>query len=145
MSGASRPRLRGHHLICLRFFTGEGYSAEFVRNLVDVLARAADGLVVVDGADDVCAACPSLGSGGACEHVPGADAGIRALDALALELLGMSVGRRTHPGDIAERMPGVLQRWFAEACADCEWAHVCERARAASASSSARFRSRPQP
>jgi hypothetical protein len=58
-------RIRGHHLICLQFFHGEGYSPEFVRilfNVIDRLARGEKGIVVI-GADDVCAACPALAKG----------------------------------------------------------------------------------
>lgn len=31
--------LRGHHLICLHFFKGEGYDAAFVENLARVIAQ----------------------------------------------------------------------------------------------------------
>jgi len=51
-------RLRGHHLICLQFFRGEGYSPEFVENLAHVITNATEsGALVVAGADRVCAAC----------------------------------------------------------------------------------------
>lgn len=36
-------RLRGHHLICLHFYRGEGYSREFVENLEDIVRRAKGG------------------------------------------------------------------------------------------------------
>ena len=126
----SRVRLRGHHLLCLRTFAGEGYDAGFLDNLRSVLARAeAEGAVlVVDGADDVCAACPTLGRDGRCEHQPEADADIRALDALALELLGARAGDVVRLGEPA--LSGeAAARWLAEACVGCEWEIVCVLAR----------------
>lgn len=54
-------KLRGHHLICLHFFKGEGYSKAFVENLREVVKRAENRtLEIVTGGDDVCAACPEL-------------------------------------------------------------------------------------
>lgn len=64
--------LRGHHLICLHFFHGEGYSEAFVRNLKEVLKRAEEEVKVTDGADDVCRACPYL-KNNRCEYDEGED------------------------------------------------------------------------
>lgn len=75
-------RLRGHHLICLHFYRGEGYSREFVENLEDVLRGAEEGeeIEVVEDADDICRACPTL-RGGKCVAAPEADTEIREMDA----------------------------------------------------------------
>uniref|UniRef100_A0A7C4WD24 DUF1284 domain-containing protein n=1 Tax=Geoglobus ahangari TaxID=113653 RepID=A0A7C4WD24_9EURY len=54
-------KLRGHHLICLNFFKGEGYSKEFVENIERILKERE--IEVVIGADDVCSKCPHLKSG----------------------------------------------------------------------------------
>ena len=58
-------KLRGHHLVCLHFFKGEGYNLEYVENLAYILKRAeaGDGIEVAAGADDVCNTCPSLKEG----------------------------------------------------------------------------------
>ncbi|MBE0477425.1 MAG: DUF1284 domain-containing protein, partial [Coriobacteriia bacterium] len=130
MSGQP-ARLRGHHLVCLHSFAGEGYSEAFVANLREVLARAEDALVVVECADDVCAACPTLGARGECAREPGAEEGIRRLDALALELLGARPGDRMRFAETREGVWAALPRWLAEACEGCEWAAVCEQAREA--------------
>ena len=55
-------KLRGHHLICLPFFTGDGYNPEFIRNLKEILIRAQSGeeVEVCSGVDDVCTMCPFL-------------------------------------------------------------------------------------
>ncbi|MCL5959755.1 MAG: DUF1284 domain-containing protein [Chloroflexi bacterium] len=54
--------LRGHHLLCLQGFQGDGYSPEFVANmarLLDKLANSPQSAIrLVEGGDDLCRACP---------------------------------------------------------------------------------------
>ena len=125
-------RLRGHHLVCLQFFRGEGYSEAFVENLRGVIERAATApALVVAGADEVCAACPDLGADGCCASADaGGEVEIRRIDALAFALLGVTAGDRVSLAEARERLAadaiGVGQ-WRADACAGCAWEDVCER------------------
>lgn len=120
------PRLRGHHLFCLHFFRGEGYSSDFVAGLREVTERLdSDGCAVVDAADDVCRLCPTLGEDGTCAHADGAETEIRRIDALALELLGVRAGETLDWRDVRRRLPSAIARWRAEACDGCEWWDVC--------------------
>ena len=119
-------RLRGHHLICLHFFKGEGYSKEFVKNLSHVLeAAASEGVTLIQGGDDVCAACPSY-EDGLCMHEPGMEEKVKRLDRLATKLLKVE---DTHLdwGNIKSRIPFVIEDWKKNACANCEWIDVCEK------------------
>lgn len=119
--------LRGHHLICLQFFRGEGYTGEFVVNLNDVLERMAEeGVVVVSGADDVCGACPNLSADRACLD-PG-EAQIAQLDSLACETLGVTVGDTATMEDAARTLVArarAREKFIASACVGCEWERVC--------------------
>jgi uncharacterized protein len=123
--------LRGHHLICLQFFRGEGYSDEFVENLTHVLARAAtEPVLVVSGIDNVCAACPELGSDGRCaSEDAGGEEEIARIDELALGILDVKPGQRVSLAEVR----GLLESdaigvgtWRAEACHGCAWESVCE-------------------
>jgi hypothetical protein len=122
-------RLRGHHLVCLHFFRGEGYSEEFVRHLSGLMARAEGGepVEIVAGADDLCRACPWL-AGDACAHKEGAEAEIREMDASALRLQGVSVGDAASWAALRERLPEVMPEWRRAWCRECEWREVCEEA-----------------
>ena len=117
-----RPvELRGHHLLCLQFFAGEGYSPEYVENLERLLSAAeTDGVVVVTGADGICLPCPSL-SGSACER----EKDVAPLDELALSLLGLAPGDAVVWDDVRDRLPDVLEAWYAGACDGCSWLDVC--------------------
>lgn len=117
-------RLRGHHLICLQFFHGQGYSAEFVHNLLGVIERLTTGPgKVVTGHDDVCSACPAL-----CEELQDCERReeLEILDALALELLDLKPGDEFDFGEISVMMvPKTFKRWRAIACDGCQWEQFC--------------------
>jgi len=121
----SAPALRGHHLICLHFFAGEGYSAEFVDNLRSTLEHLRDApFRLVEGPDDVCAACPSLRNG-ACASESGGEEHIRSLDSLANELLGVTPGMLLDFAETRTRLPAILDRWRVSACETCGFQTVC--------------------
>ena len=116
--------LRGHHLLCLHFFSGEGYSADFVANLRRVVASAEDsGVVVVEEADSVCVRCPEL-VGSACRS----EDEVSRLDELALRLLAVEPGEVVVWAEIRDRLPDVLEAWYAGACDGCDWLSVCSHA-----------------
>lgn len=118
-------RLRGHHVVCLHFYQGEGYSEEFVDNLWRVMERLeTERFELAEGADDVCESCPSLHEG-VCVSESGGEAEIRRIDALALELLGLEVGAKLEFAAMRERLVGVLPQWRASACAGCGFESLC--------------------
>jgi len=122
-----KAKLRGHHLICLNFFQGEGYSKEFVDNLKSVLKKAKENLIlVVEEADDVCLFCPHLKEG-RCDYKPQAEEEIKRLDELALKLLNVKKGELVNFNEISFLLPQILNIWKKEACSGCDWKKVCEK------------------
>lgn len=121
--------LRGHHLVCLQFLQGEGYSREFVQNLVEVVARAEQGeeIRIVAGPDDVCRACPHL-QGGRCAYGEDSDAEVRKLDEEALRYLGVANADTVSWREAKEKVLGAPREWFTAFCAGCDWEEVCRRA-----------------
>lgn len=116
-------KLRGHHLICLHFFKGEGYTSEFVKNLEVILSKVETREVrIVMGPDDLCKACPNL-SGERCTK---GEKKITELELLALNLLKGNPGDTIEWEDIKERLPEILDRWKKRACLDCEYEEVCK-------------------
>jgi hypothetical protein len=130
MTTPAETRLRAHHFICLQFFRGEGYSANFVENLTRVLNGAVDApALLVEGADDVCAACPGLSADGTCADPDAGEAEVQRLDALAREVLGMAAGDRLSLAAARERLSADaigVGRWRFEACDGCGWEAICE-------------------
>ena len=116
--------LRGHHLVCLHFFAGEGYSPEYAENLARTLDIAeSEGVLVVTGADRVCGPCPGL-SGTMCEQ----EVEVQRLDELALRLLQVAPGDTLDWNALGDRLPDVLDAWYAGACDGCSWLSVCTHA-----------------
>jgi len=116
-------RLRGHHLICLNFFKGEGYSREFSENIWEILEK--EKIQVVFGADDVCIKCPYL-KDGLCVYSEKAEEGVTELDQMAYRLLDVYPGDTVSWDEIKRKIPQIMKRWKDFACTDCDWKDVCE-------------------
>jgi len=120
-------RLRGHHLICLHFFSGEGYDSEFVENLRKILEKAESGeeIEICSGADDICRKCPHL-KGERCLHDEDVDGEIREMDRRAIKLLRLSAHRRVKWLKIKDEIPAVMHEWSKDYCKTCSWRSACE-------------------
>lgn len=120
-------KLRGHHLICLHFYDGEGYERGFIDNLERILeAVRREGIEVCEGPDDICDPCPHR-KGEQCTFSATADREIRDMDARALSLLGLPAGRRAEWTLVREKVGAILPRWYATHCHMCTWRSACER------------------
>jgi hypothetical protein len=117
-----KAKLRGHHLICLNFFRGEGYSEDYIRNIYFVIGK--ENIEIVEGPDDVCAWCPYL-KDDRCKSPEYSDEMIQHQDSQALKLLefkpGMMVDRRM----ISDKLPGIIEEWKAQFCVECSYRKVC--------------------
>ncbi len=123
---AGIAKLRGHHLICLQFFSGKGYNREFVDNLKSVLENAGKkGVEIISGADDICMSCPHLRNG-KCSSDEQSDEEIAGMDRSALELLGKTAGMNTGWNSIREKIPAIFPLWHERYCKRCVWANACE-------------------
>lgn len=121
-------RLRGHHLICLHFYKGEGYRPEFVACLGGILKRAVEGeqIEVVSGPDDVCVQCPFL-RGDQCLYNDNADEEIREMDLAAAQLQKAGKGARVYWQEMRENLPSIFGIWSKKYCRACDWRKACEK------------------
>lgn len=121
------PKLRGHHLICLHFFRGDGYDAAFVENLKGILVRTESDIVdISEGGDDVCIKCPHL-NGNRCIYTKDADENIIKMDKRALNLLNLSPGTKISWQEIRKMLPGIFHEWYKAECIRCSWRWACEK------------------
>jgi len=120
-------KLRGHHLICLHFYDGEGYDEPFIRNLDEVIAAIEkEGVEVADGPDDVCEPCPHRRDE-SCTFSRTADREIREMDRRALALLALSAGKRVGWTRLRNTVETVFPDWYATHCHLCTWRNACEK------------------
>ena len=114
--------LRAHHGMCLSFFQGKGYSGEFVENMSRMKAILAENpeIILMDGPDDICAACPNRLTETCAEKAS-------RYDREVLRRCGLSVGERLPYREFSRKVietilrPGVR----AEICGDCQWSSLC--------------------
>lgn len=79
---------------------------------------------MVEGADDVCCACPALRDE-TCVATPGADIEIREMDAETLEYLGVEVGSRVFWQEMKVKVMATPKEWLAAFCERCAWEEAC--------------------
>ncbi len=116
-------RLRGHHLLCLLAFTGEGYSDQFVVEFARLakVYRNPDALIEVRIApDDACQACPHLGPGGCLSPIDGPEQAVQALDAAVLSVLGIQPGIH-RAASLHHRLQRVTHDELHATCKACSW------------------------
>lgn len=120
-------QLRGHHLVCLHFYDGEGYDEPFIRNLEKVLKEVRrEGARIVEGADDVCSLCLHRRDDH-CTYSAAADREIREMDHKALALLTLAPGDRADWEKTGETVVAGFREWYAAYCFACSWRPVCEK------------------
>lgn len=117
-----KARLRGHHLICLNFFRGEGYSEDFIKNIYSILEK--EEVEVIDGPDDVCSKCPYL-KDDKCASNEYSNEMILFQDREALRLLEWKPGLIVDWNKIILKIHGILIEWKAKFCTQCGYREVC--------------------
>lgn len=121
-------KLRGHHLICLHFYNGEGYGPEFIDNLCRIQRRAKAGewIEVACGPDDICTLCPYL-KAGKCLYNGDADTETMKMDQAAVGLLKVITGERVHWQNLKKNIPEIFGIWSKKYCKGCDWLKACEK------------------
>ena len=119
-------RLRGHTLLCLQGFRGEGYSQGFTNNLAAIhrdLSGNPDHLVdLAEEPDAVCGACPHRAPAGCTLNGQGSELGMQAQDRHVLKLLGLNAGSVVRWRDVLDRIRvSVKGSDLPNICGQCRW------------------------
>ncbi|SDR34042.1 DUF1284 domain-containing protein [Pseudovibrio sp. Tun.PSC04-5.I4] len=124
-------KLRGHHLLCILTFMGHGYSRKFSANYGRVVKRlnAGEGVVLVDGPDDICDALIKEEEEPHCFNCS-----VLERDKIALQSVSELLGRPLAVGDeldLTGEVVSTLREAFANgplrsACYECEWSAFCD-------------------
>lgn len=121
-----RLRIRGHTLLCLQGFRGEGYSPDFVENLSVIHGRLAASpetpVEVTLQPDSVCTACPNLKSDGCHLKGPGSEGEMKKQDQEVMSRLGIAEGALLPWGEILHRIARKIEGSdLVEICGTCRW------------------------
>ena len=117
--------IRGHTLLCLQGFRGEGYDRAFIDNMTAIhrqLQKRPDTRILIsDRPDHFCAACPNL-RGGCTLRGPNFEEHIVAQDRQVLELLGLKVGQKVTWAEVLYRIGSRMRGEMLDGiCGDCRW------------------------
>lgn len=119
-------RLRGHTLLCLQGFRGEGYSSLFVENLAAIHRRLHEHpeqrIEVIDTPDAVCAACPHRAPSGCTLNHEYSEVDMQAQDRDVLGRLGLTAGTVLLWGDVLDRIrTNLTGDSLFGICGQCRW------------------------
>ncbi len=119
-------QLRGHTLLCLQGFQGEGYSQDFTVNLASIHRRLNDNpdhaVELVEEPDAVCGACPHRAPAGCTLNGDGSEPGMRDQDRQVLTRLGLQAGSLVRWRDVLDRIRGsITGDDLPDICGSCRW------------------------
>jgi hypothetical protein len=119
-------RLRGHTLLCLQGFRGEGYSSEFIANMAAIHRTLTDHpevlVEVLASPDAVCAACPHRHPSGCMLNGERSEEEMIEQDHEVLRRLRLKVGDRLRWYDILARIQtSVTGDDLPSICGGCRW------------------------
>lgn len=122
-------RIRGHTLLCLHGFRGEGYSEVFVKNMQYIHQTLYENpdteIEVISGPDDICLYCPHLENNGCTLDDSQGEREVAEKDMTILNILGLSHGKRYRWRDIQDRVrKRISSRTINNLCSNCRWFHL---------------------
>jgi len=118
--------VRGHTLLCLQGFRGEGYSQGFVENMEQIhqtLTREPETPVrAVVRPDAICESCPNLGPAGCRLRGEGFESEMQAQDREVLQRLSIAEGEVLPWREILRRIgSNVASEALEQICGSCPW------------------------
>ena len=121
--GVKMLRLRAHHLLCTRLYEGKGYSEDFVLNMNRVVRELDDPgqeVQLLASPDDVCIACPNLGSAGSRCTLDNDNAS--GMDMKVCDALECRAGEIYTSRELLERLKNKMTpELFETVCGECSW------------------------
>lgn len=122
-------RLRGHHLLCLLTYKGEGYTPAFVANFNRIAGRIAAGenFELADGPDDICAPLLTENPCAHCSQERIVRRDRIALQQMQAEGLSFKPGSRhlLKEADLRKMRAAFRAGRIRAACKGCEWHAFC--------------------
>lgn len=119
-------KLHPHHLLCISFFKGKGYSQDFVENMATVISdlkRPNSTVTIINESDDICKACPNNIDGRCATQDK-----VERYDKSLLDLCNLSVGQTLTYSALKQlvykKILSCNKR--TQICGDCEWSDICK-------------------
>src|SRR3989338_8734285 len=117
--------IRAHHLLCMRYFQGKGYSKKFVSNFYGVIKKLESDPVIniVDYPDVICKACPHL-KNDKCMKRLDSEEKVKKKDEEIMDILGLKPNQKIKAEATKKLVEEKLES-LRKTCKDCEWKKFC--------------------
>ncbi len=117
--------LRPHHLLCISFFEGKGYSPEFIDNMIKVINRLerASLIRLIVATDSICSCCPH-NQDSKCSS----ESKVNYYDKTVLSICKLQEGQLLNFHKLKELVDTQIIRAerLAAVCGDCQWYTICQ-------------------
>ena len=122
--------IRAHHLLCMRFFRGRGYSKEFVDNFYEVLLHLGRNPIIkiVNHPDIICDKCPHSNHGKCIKKGPYFEDEVKAKDDFIIAQLGLSAGQKMPFKQVSQLVEQKIKS-VRKICIECEWLSYCQQSK----------------
>ncbi len=121
-------KLRAHHILCIEFFEGKGYSDEFVREMKGIIKKLNTDnpdIVLSAGCDIICKACPNNADGRCADEQK-----VCGFDQRCMQALGVKCGEKLKYSELRslafEKV--IYKNEIKHICGGCEWSKICHSA-----------------
>ena len=118
--------IRAHHLLCMKYFKGKGYSEKFVSNFFKVINKLqiSGAVNVVNHTDVICEACPHNANGKCIKNGPNFEEEVKEKDIAVINQLGVKLNKEINIEEIRGLIDLRLTK-LREICKECEWLEFC--------------------
>ena len=116
-----RFSIRPHHLLCLQFFEGKGYSGEFVKHMAEIQEQLLQKNPVIN--IDICKNCPN-NEHGQCSK----EASVSGNDKRTYEMIKSSLKEEQTWKDLTQLVYRNIidKNKLKQVCDVCRWSDICE-------------------
>lgn len=117
-------KIRGHHVVCLAYFNGKGYSQSFIENMREVLNRIGKNpdieIELISSCDDICRECIFINS----EKCLAEDK-VREMDRVAFNKLNLKENYIIKAVDFFNLEKSLSIKDRDSICEGCGWKKAC--------------------
>lgn len=113
--------LRPHHLFCIKWFVGNGYSPEFTKNMYKIIEKLnkpqSQAIITLDS-DDICLKCPNMTPNKICT----AYEKVSCMDSKIIKYFSLSLGKPYKYSYLHNKIElSLTDKIIKEVCQDCQW------------------------
>ena len=118
--------IRAHHLLCMKYFRGKGYSKEFVLNFYEIIKKLNDNptIKVINYPDIICSACQHNVNNKCVKKGPNNEVKVKMKDEIIMKHLGLRLNHELKGKEAIELVNSNLTK-LRKICKDCEWSKYC--------------------